>query len=86
MTASRSENLMRNASAGLAATLLSIALAFGVRTVFIATLGIEYLGVNGLFTNVLTVLSLAEAGLGAAVSYRLYEPLARQDFTASRRW
>ncbi len=79
MTASRSENLMRNASAGLAATLLSIALAFGVRTVFIATLGIEYLGVNGLFTNVLTVLSLAEAGLGAAVSYRLYEPLARQD-------
>ncbi len=79
MTASRSANLMRNASAGLAANLVSLLLAFAVRTAFIATLGIEYLGVNGLFVNVLTVLSLAEAGFGAAVSFRLYSPLAEGD-------
>lgn len=79
MTASRSVSSFRNATAGMVATLLTILLAFAVRTVFITTLGVEYLGVNGLFTNLLTVLSLAEAGFGAAVSYRLFKPLAERD-------
>lgn len=54
-------------------------LKFIVRIVFIRTLSIEYLGVNGLFTNVLAMLSLAELGIGPAIVYSLYKPLAYGD-------
>ena len=52
---------------------------FLVRMVFVKTLPIEYLGVNGLFTNVLAMLSLAELGIGPAIVYSLYKPLAYSD-------
>lgn len=52
---------------------------FIVRMVFVKTLPIEYLGVNGLFTNVLAMLSLAELGIGPAIVYSLYKPLAYGD-------
>lgn len=55
------------------------ALKFIVRMVFIHTLPIEYLGINGLFTNVLAMLSLAELGIGPAIVYSLYKPLAIND-------
>ncbi len=54
-------------------------LKFIVRMVFIRTLSIEYLGINGLFTNVLAMLSLAELGIGPAIVYSLYKPLAYGD-------
>ena len=54
-------------------------LKFVVRMVFVRTLSIEYLGVNGLFTNVLAMLSLAELGIGPAIVYSLYKPLAYGD-------
>ena len=54
-------------------------LKFIVRLVFVKTLPIEYLGVNGLFSNVLAMLSLAELGIGPAIVYSLYEPLAYGD-------
>ena len=50
-------------------------LKFGVRTVFIRTLGAEYLGINGLFADVLTMLSLAELGIDTAINFKLYKPL-----------
>jgi O-antigen/teichoic acid export membrane protein len=49
------------------------------RTIFIKTLGAEYLGVNGLFTNVLTILSFAELGIGNAIIFNMYKPLATGD-------
>lgn len=52
------------------------ALKFIMRVVFIRTLSIEYLGVNGLFSNILAMLSLAELGIGPAIVYSLYKPLA----------
>lgn len=54
-------------------------LKFIVRMVFFKTLPIEYLGINGLFTNVLAMLSLAELGIGPAIVYSLYKPLAYGD-------
>lgn len=54
-------------------------LKFIVRMVFVKTLPIEYLGVNGLFSNVLVMLSLAELGIGPAIVYSLYKPLAYGD-------
>ena len=54
-------------------------LKFIVRMVFVKTLPIEYLGVNGLFSNILVMLSLAELGIGPAIVYSLYKPLAYGD-------
>lgn len=57
----------------------TIVLKFITQTVFIKTLGKTYLGLNGLFTNVLSVLSFAELGIGTAIVFSLYEPLANKD-------
>lgn len=54
-------------------------LAFVSRMIFARILSQEYLGVSGLFTSILTVLSLAELGIGEAICYSLYEPLAKDD-------
>lgn len=54
-------------------------LKFLVRMVFVKTLSIEYLGVNSLFGNILVMLSLAELGVGPAIIYSLYKPLAVMD-------
>ena len=48
--------------------ILTILLAFVSRTVFIYVLGAEYLGLNGLFSNILQILSLSELGIGTAIS------------------
>lgn len=49
------------------------------RTVFIYVLGAEYLGLNGLFSNILSILALSELGIGTAISFYLYKPLAEGD-------
>ena len=59
--------------------ILTIVMNFIVRTVFVKTLGKAYLGIDGLFSNVLSMLSLADLGLGTAVIYKLYEPVAKGD-------
>jgi len=59
--------------------ILTILLNFISRTVIIKVLGINYIGVNGLFTNILSVLSLAELGMGTAIIYSLYKPIADKD-------
>lgn len=51
-------------------------LGFVTRTVFVHSLGTSYLGLNGLFTNVLSLLSLAELGVGSAITFSLYKPIA----------
>lgn len=54
-------------------------LKFFVRMVFVRTLPIEYLGINGLFSNILAVLSLAEMGVAPAIVYSMYKPFAVGD-------
>jgi O-antigen/teichoic acid export membrane protein len=56
-----------------------LVVGFLVQKIFIDTLGLEYLGVNGLFTNIITMLGIVELGLGAAIVYHLYKPLADGD-------
>lgn len=53
-----------------------LVVGFIVQRVFVNTLGIEYLGINGLFTNIITMLGIIELGLGSAIIYHLYRPLA----------
>ncbi len=75
----RTFNSMRNISVGIVNQVLITLLNFISRTIFIKTMGVEYLGINGLFSNILTVLSLAELGIGNAIMYALYRPLSRED-------
>ena len=76
---SRTKNTIINTISGFGGQLLTVILQFVVRTVFIRILGKEYLGINGLFQNILSMLSLAELGVGSAIAFRLYKPLAEQD-------
>ncbi|MDU0203785.1 hypothetical protein RQP52_22135 [Paenibacillus sp. PFR10] len=75
----RTKNSIINISFGLGNQLIITFLSFFSRTVFIHTLGVEYLGINGLFTNILAMLSLAEAGIGSSIIYNLYKPVADND-------
>lgn len=79
MASSRTENVAKNAWFALITQVGNILLSFVSRTAFIYILGIEYLGVNGLFTNILMLLSFAELGIGNAIIYSMYKPLATDD-------
>ena len=70
---------IRNAISGTLMQLIKILLNFIVRTAFIYTLGEQAAGLNGLFTNILSILSLTELGFGAAVVTHMYKPLAQND-------
>lgn len=76
---SRTEYSLLNIFVGLGGYLLNTVLGFICRMVFVRCLSADYLGVSGLFTNVLSMLSLAELGIGSAVVYALYKPLAEHD-------
>lgn len=79
MRNSRTENTVKNASFGSATQIINILLGFVSRTVYIYILGVEYLGINGLFSNILMILSFAELGIGNAIIYSMYKPLATDD-------
>nr|WP_317279569.1 oligosaccharide flippase family protein [uncultured Fusobacterium sp.] len=76
---SRIENTLKNMFSGLIAQIIVLVMNFINRTIFIKFLGVEYLGLSGLFSNILSMLSLAELGVGVAISFSLYKPLAQKD-------
>lgn len=76
---SRTVNVIKNSVFGVISRVGVLILQFICRTIFIKVLGSEYLGVNGLFTNILSILSFAELGLGNAIIYNMYKPLANKD-------
>lgn len=75
----RTYNSLKNICVAMIGQILSIIINFIARAIFIKILGSEYLGINGLFTNILSILSLAEMGIGTAIIYKLYKPLAEGD-------
>lgn len=79
MSKSRTENVVRNMKVGMLVQIMQIILNFVSRTIFIKILGSEYLGVNGLFSNILKVLSFAELGIGNAIIFSMYKPIAQED-------
>lgn len=80
MENSRLKNSALNFASGFLGRMLAILLNFVVRTIFIYCLNEAYLSVNGLYSNILTVLSLAELGFGSAMVYRMYAPVAVKDY------
>ena len=82
MDTSRTSNSLKNMAFGVGSQMLSILMGFFTRWMFIELLGKEYLGVSGLFTNVLSLLSLANLGFDTAIIYSLYKPLAEGNMVA----
>ena len=69
-----------NAISNTAINIIRAVLMFVVRIVFIRTLGKVYLGVDSLFTNILTVLSIADLGISTAINYCLYKPISDNNY------
>ncbi|MCI6266633.1 MAG: hypothetical protein MR598_07315, partial [Erysipelotrichaceae bacterium] len=72
----RTSNSMKNSTTSMICDIISIVVGFISQSIFIKILGAEYLGLNGLFSNILTMLSLFELGIGSAIIYNLYKPIA----------
>lgn len=79
MKIARTENASRNIVFGVLLKLYQILIPFIMRTMMIYFLGVEYLGLNSLFTSILQVLNLAELGVGSAMVYSMYKPIAEDD-------
>ena len=69
----------KNIFFGYISNFIIMIMGFLLRTVFIMVLDKELLGVNALYTDILSVLSLAELGVGSALNYSLYKPVANND-------
>jgi O-antigen/teichoic acid export membrane protein len=75
----RKKNATRNIIFGTCLKLYQIVVPFLMRTIMIYFMGVQYLGLNSLFTSVLQVLNLAELGVGSAMVYSMYKPIAEHD-------
>ena len=76
---SRVEKIAKNYSGEIIYQIVVTCCSFIGRTVFVKMLGAEYLGINGLYTNVLSILSLADLGIGSSIVFSLYKPLREND-------
>lgn len=75
----RTQNATRNIVFGVILKIYQILLPFIMRTAMIYLMGVEYLGLNSLFTSILQVLNLTELGVGSAMVYSMYKPIAEND-------
>lgn len=81
---SRTGNSLKNIASAIGGQMLNNLLRFVCRTAFIYTLGKEYLGISGLYANILTLLSVSELGFASAITYSLYKPLAENNIPEIR--
>ena len=79
MKLERTRNAARNIVFGGLLKIYQIIMPFILRTAMIYWLGVEYLGLSSLFTSILSVLSLAELGVGSAMVYSMYKPIVEDD-------
>lgn len=79
MSKSRTAFALKNSVATVTCEAVHLITGFIARTALTTIMGAEYLGINGLFTNILTILSFAELGIGSTLVYRMYKPLAEGD-------
>lgn len=79
MKIERTKSATRNMFSGWILQIYNMILPFIVRTAMIYIMGVEYLGLNSLFISIITVLNLAELGVGSAMVYSMYKPIAEDD-------
>lgn len=79
MAKNRTQNVMRNIFTGFIGKIVNIFLPFIIRTVIINGLGVEYLGLNSLFSSIFNMLNLTEFGFSNAIIYQMYKPASEND-------
>ena len=79
MKIDRTKNASKSIAAGMVLKLYQMLAPFLMRTAMIHFMGVEYLGLNSLFTSVLHILNLAELGVGSAMVFSMYKPIAEDD-------
>lgn len=77
---SRIRNSFFNISAGITTNIIALLISFLQRIIFLKVLDATYLGVSGLFSNILLIFSLVELGIGAALTQMFYRPFAEEDY------
>lgn len=77
--ANRTSNSIKNIASNLGLKLLLIGLQFATRTIFINSLGTIYNGINSLITSILSFLNITELGIGSAIVFAMYKPVADGD-------
>lgn len=75
----RTNYSVKNSLTAIISNLIIFFIAFIAQAIFIRILGAEYLGLNGLFSNIITILSIFELGIGNAIVFNLYKPIAEND-------
>lgn len=80
MSNSRTKNSILNMVSSIGYQMISLVMSFISRTIFLQVLGVGYLGINGLFNDVLSMLNMAELGFGTAMTFSMYKPLAEKDY------
>ena len=79
MAESRIQNSIRNFKYGIVNTLMMAILPFVTRTVFIRILGKNYLGIDAVFLNIINLIEIVNIGIGSAITYSAYQPIADGD-------
>lgn len=79
MEKSRTKESMNNIIIGFINQITTLILSFISRTIFIRVLGVEILGINGLFSDILNLLSMADLGFNTAMVYSFYKPIAENN-------
>lgn len=79
MRIERTRNTGRNILSGIIVRLFQMLMPFAMRTMLIHFMGIEYLGLSSLFSSILQVLNLAELGIGSAMVFFMYKPIAEDN-------
>ena len=82
MKIERTKNSIRNTAFGVLNRCINLLFPFAIRTIMIQKLGTEYLGLNSLFTSIIQVLNLTELGVGSALVYSMYKPVAEDNYPA----
>lgn len=82
----RKKNSFLNIIGSLGSYFIATIFTFITQACIVKILGIEYNGVNGLFTNIITMLSVAELGIGTTIIFKLYKPIADNNFEIIKSW
>ena len=75
----RTKQSIKNIITGIGSQIFIAIVSFFTTRIIKVTLGFEYLGLNGVFNNIMSLLSLTELGIGSAIVFALYKPLAEND-------
>ena len=79
MILNRRKNTIRGVVFGYLSKIISVLFPFAIKTIIINILGVQYLGLNALFSSVLNILNLAELGFGSAMVFSMYKPIEEDD-------